>query len=413
MIDMQATRPAQSLSTFSIIEWFESRRDLRDEFLSRCGWSNAVLRPVGEDCAFRRYFRLQQADKTAILMEAVPDGEAIATPGHRLSDFLRIGAALRAGGLVTPEIYKADAANGYLLMQDFGDRSFKRALAEGEDPEQLYRLATDVLIRLPEAGQGIALPDYYQSHVHTGRRRLVDWYMPAVTGQRLPDGLVEAYLAVWDSIERSLPPCPQGFLHIDFHVENLMLLPSHDIHSPRPPAGGGIKGGGISSAQALSVEAGPPSLTLPPKDGREGNDLRECGLLDFQGAMHGPLPYDLANLLEDARIDVPPALRAAMLERYCAGMNAEERETFLAWYRVLATQFHCRVIGQFIRLAVRDGKPRYLQFVPRVQRYIVEALRQPLLKPLAAWCAEQGIDFTSSYGYDIAAIAPLIRADAF
>ena len=70
------------------------------------------MRPVGEDCAFRRYFRLEQDGRRAVLMEAVPDDSAIATPGHRLADFTRIGAYLRETGLNTPEIYAEDAAEG-------------------------------------------------------------------------------------------------------------------------------------------------------------------------------------------------------------------------------------------------------------------------------------------------------------
>jgi aminoglycoside/choline kinase family phosphotransferase len=184
------------------------------------------------------------------------------------------------------------------------------------------------------------------------------------------DGLAEEYLAVWDSIERGLPPAPTGFLHIDYHFENLMWLPE-----------------------------------------REG--IQRGGVLDFQGAMVGPCAYDLANLLEDARVDVPQDLRAEMLNRFCAGMDREQRDTFLAWYRVLATQFHCRVMGQFFRIAVKDGKKRYLAFLPRVAKYIEAGLRDPLLAPLRAWFDRQGVDFTSYSEPDLKRAKELIRSDAF
>lgn len=129
--------------------------------------------------------------------------------------------------------------------------------------------------------------------------------------------------------------------------------------------------------------------------------------------MMGPAPYDLANLLEDARTDVPKPLRIEMLEQYCQGMAPAERENFLRWYRVLATQFHCRVIGQFIRLAVRDGKPRYLALIPRVAAYLRDGLADPLLTPLAEWFGAHGLDFTDAGPFDPDAIRPLIRADAF
>lgn len=361
----------------TITEWLDARRPLRDEFLQLYGWNNAQIEKVGEDSAFRRYVRLHKNGmKPVILMEAAPDGESMATPGHSLNDFVRIGNWLGATGLHTPHIYAADAGNGYILMEDFGDTSFKKAMDAGYNRRALYEIATDVLIQLRDDDPDIDLPDYYASHVHAGRRRLVDWYMPACTGRRLDDGIRESYLAVWQGIEETLPPPPKGFLHIDFHFENLMLLPPHPL----------IEGEG---------------------------GIERCGILDFQGAMRGPLPYDLANLLEDARVDVPLDLRQAMLERYCYWMEEEEKAVFLSWYRIMATQFHCRVIGQFIRLAVRDGKDRYLQHIPRVAQYIREGLKDPLLQPLAQWCREQGMDFSKIDGFDVEAIRPLIRQDAF
>jgi aminoglycoside/choline kinase family phosphotransferase len=354
------------------LSFFEGRAALRAAFLREQGWDDVMPQPVGEDCAFRRYFRLRRGDDSVILMEAVPDGGAIATPGHKLSDFIRISAYLRELGLATPAIFAADEANGYLLLTDFGDVSFKAAMTQGVTRDDLYALATDVLAHLRRQARAgdIDLPSYEASHVHTGRRRVVDWYMPAVRRARNDDGLAADYLRVWDAIEAGLPPCPRGFLHIDYHFENLMW-----------------------------------------RAGRDG--LKRCGILDFQGAMTGPQPYDLANLLEDARVDVPAALRAAMLDRYCADMAHDDAAAFRAWYRILATQFHCRVIGQFIRLSVRDGKDRYLAHIPRVAAYIRDGLSDPVLAPLRDWFAGQGIDFSVTAMPGAETVRPFIRDDAF
>jgi len=355
----------------TVQEWFDSRKDLRTAFLAKHKLAGISLAPVGEDCAFRRYFRLKDKDHSLILMESMTADSAMATPGHNLSDFIRIGSWLRGQGLHTPEIYEVDEKQGYVLMEDFGDLSFRKAMDGTVKREQLYDLGADVLIALSKVdASGLRLPNYYDSHVHKGRRRVVDWYMPAVTGRANGDGLAEDYLTVWDSIEKKLPSCPQGFLHIDYHLENLMWLAD-----------------------------------------RQG--LQRCGLLDFQGAMTGPVPYDLLNLLEDARMDIPDSIRKSALERFCKGMTADEKKSFLSWYRVLATQFHCRVIGQFVRLAVRDGKTRYLQHLPRLADYIRRGLEDPLLAPLAQWFGEQNMSFEKSPAIDPAALRRLIRSDAF
>lgn len=320
-------------------------------WLARLGWTEAES--VCEDGSTRRYLRAHKNGKTAIFMDCA--GPAL--PGHALDDFVRIGQWLRDIGLRAPDVYEYDAAQGYALVEDFGDLSFRKALARGADPQRLYAQAAAVLTQIAVHPCPLALPNYYESHVHQGRRRLIDWYMPAVRRARNPAGLAEAYLQIWDDIESNLPPCPKGFLHIDYHAENLMLV-----------------------------------------DG-------QVGLLDFQGAMTGPLPYDLANLLEDARADVPGALRAGILREY--------DEPFQSWYRVLGTQFHCRVIGQFVKLALRHGKPHYLMHVPRLKRLIGAALGDPLLAPLERFFSEIGLDFAVENDLNVAEIAQFIQDDAF
>jgi aminoglycoside/choline kinase family phosphotransferase len=363
---LQSTPPA-----ITVHEWFDRHVGLRAAFLARHGWQGVTLEPVAEDGAFRRYFRLRRDGRTVILMETVPASSPIATPGHRMDDFIRLGGWLRNLGINTPKIYQSDEIGGYMLLEDFGDLSFKRALENGVDPMALYTVGVDVLQRLGNADPtGMNLPRYYDSLIHANRRRVVDWYMPAVRGQRNPDGLAESYLAVWDAIERSLPPCPQTVLHHDFHVENLMWLPD-----------------------------------------RQG--LQQCGVLDYQWAMTGPAPYDLINFLEDARMDVAPEIREAMLTRFCANMDGAEAQIFRAWYLVLATQFHCRIIGQFIRLAVRDGKMRYLPHMPRLAAYLRAELNDPLLRPLRDWFVREKIDFSTLPVIDVESIRSNIRTDAF
>jgi aminoglycoside/choline kinase family phosphotransferase len=360
------------LSTLQLKDYFDDKDSDRSDFLQNTIWRDAPLKLIAEDCAYRRYFRLSGNNTSAILMESVPDHHEICTPGHNISDFIKIGQRLHHIGIKVPEIYEADIQKGYVLLEDLGDVSLKKAAFGHASRDELYELAIDVLSHIEKFQDEIDLdlPNYYESHVHEGRRRVVDWYMPCVRLQMNPDELVTEYYSIWHQIESSLPDCPQGFLHIDYHFENLMWLP-------------------------------------------QNQGIQRCGVLDFQGAMLGPIPYDLANVLEDARIDVPASIRSAMLDRYCQSMTIENKELYRAWYRVLATQFHCRVLGQFIKLALRDGKDRYISFVPRVAGYIREGLKDPLLKPLKDWFDNYSIDFTEMLDLESPQIVNSIREDAF
>jgi len=343
-------------------DYFDSRTQLRFDFLSRVINAPYDCVALTADWASRRYFRVYSGEKTVVLMEAIPDHTGAFTPGHRLSDFIRIGRFLHGIGIKTPEIIAMDEREGFLLLEDFGDITMADAFEKGGDKPSLYHAATDILIHLRDhiKKDDLALPLYQDSHVHKGRRRIVDWYLPAIRRTKNQDGLVESYLAAWDEIERNLPPCPMGFVHGDYHPQNMMV-----------------------TAKGL-------------------------GILDFQGAMWGPVPYDLANLLEDIRRDVPPFVRDEMIQHYMG-----KDFVLTQWYRVMATQFHCRILGQTLRLAIAGGRPDFLKFIPRVQNYIQHALMDPLLKPLADWMKRENVDLHAQGCFDPSAVKPFIREDAF
>jgi aminoglycoside/choline kinase family phosphotransferase len=348
---------------FDVRVYFEGRGENRTAFLKKHLVGDFVISTLAEDWASRRYFRVKATDKTHVLMEAVPDHIPTATMGHKLFAFLKIARLLHEKGIHAPEILAVDEREGYVLLEDFGDVTVNAALENGEDAFNLYSAATDVLIAMRD---NIGLNDlcdftkYKESYIFKGRQRIVDWYIPATRREKNPDGLLASYLEAWTAVTAQLPPPRIGFIHGDFHLQNLMLLP----------------------------------------DGT-------CGVLDFQDAMAGPVVYDLANLLENIRKDVPRDIYDAMLKKY--GGDEGDR----AWFRVMATQFHCRIIGQVLRLAIVSGKSDLLKYIPRIQNYLIEGLKDPVLKPLADWIRTERVDLTVQDCFDPEKVKSFIRDDAF
>jgi N-acetylmuramate 1-kinase len=105
------------------------------------------------------------------------------------------------------------------------------------------------------------------------------------------------------------------------------------------------------------------------------------GVLDFQDAVIGPITYDLASLLRDCYIDWPAhrvhawreSYRDALLEAGLLDDRGVER--FKRWFDLMGMQRHLKAIGIFARLNIRDGKPGYLQDIPRTLNYVTEAGR--------------------------------------
>jgi N-acetylmuramate 1-kinase len=343
-------------------EFFAGREGQRADFVTEHVGAEFDLIAQGQDWASRRYFRVRTPDHTFILMEAVPDHVPTATMGHKLSRFIAVGELLHHRGIHAPEIIAEDEHEGFVLLEDMGDTTVHAAVDHGADEKAMYAAATDVLIAMRDKitlDDLCGFPKYKDSYIRKGRQRIVDWYIPATRCAKNNDDLLAGYLQAWDDVAAALPPPPIGFVHGDYHLQNLMLL-----------------------------------------------ENGQCGVLDFQDAMAGPLPYDLVNLLETIRRDVPRDIYDAMLKRYGGDEN------FKAWFRVMGTQFHCRIIGQVLRLAIVSGKNELIQYMPRIQNYIREGLKDPVLKPLADWFGSEKVDLTATE-FSSDKIRPFIRDDAF
>jgi aminoglycoside/choline kinase family phosphotransferase len=127
----------------------------------------------------------------------------------------------------------------------------------------------------------------------------------------------------------------------------------------------------------------PNLMWLPNRAG-----VARIGLLDFQDAVMGSPAYDVASLLQDARIDVPETTEVALLSRYVRARLKDpgfDAPTFAKLYATLAAQRASKILGIFARLDKRDGKPQYLRHLPRVWTYLQRALAHPALEPLRIW----------------------------
>jgi aminoglycoside/choline kinase family phosphotransferase len=312
------------------------REHVRAAFLAAAGWGGVPLKPLPGDASARRYFRLADYGRRAMLMDAPPP-EAVGR-------FARIAHLLQGLGYSAPRILAADESAGFLLLEDFGDRTYTRVIAAGGDEMRLYGLAADLLADLHERfdpGGPHDVPLYSDEMFLEEAGRFVLWFLPAATGRPVPEEVAAEYESIWRRLLPLARAVPSSLVLLDFHIDNLMLL-----------------------------------------DGREG--LQACGLLDFQDARIGPIAYDLVSLIEDARRDVGADLQAAVRRRYLARRRVEPAAFDLA-LAILGAQRHAKVIGLFCRLALRDGKPAYLRHLPRLWRLLETSLAHPALGDMEAW----------------------------
>jgi aminoglycoside/choline kinase family phosphotransferase len=130
-------------------------------------------------------------------------------------------------------------------------------------------------------------------------------------------------------------------------------------------------------------------------------DDGDQGLIDFQDALIGHPAYDLVSLLQDARRDVSVELEAEMLDHYIR--TASPGDDFLYHYALVGAQRNTKIIGIFTRLWKRDGKERYLDFLPRMWKLLERDLDHPGLAPLKSW-------FDTYIPHEVRRIAPNMLA---
>ena len=302
-------------------------------FLETTSWGDARCETTLGDASTRQYFRLRKENTTAILMDASRNIESVAP-------FIQLDKHLETLGFSVPGILAADTANGFLLLEDFGDDTFTRLLERTAEPEQLYTLATDVLIALHKSPVAIpkSLRAYHAAKMLEDLEPFLEWCTPAKD-----EAAKAAFRRVWSEVLPVAHQVPVSLLLRDYHVANLMLLTE-----------------------------------------REG--IRRAGLLDFQDAYQGPVTYDLMSLLEDARRTVATELQERLIAYYLEHFPALEPKSFAASMAILAALRHTRVLAIFERLSRREGKHEYKKLhSPRVERMLDKALMHPMLASVKQW----------------------------
>jgi len=272
------------------------------------------------DASFRSYWRVGNGSSTWIVMDAPPDKENTAT-------WLDIGARLYRAGLHTPAVLAADLDQGFVLMEDLGTRTYLPELTEAT-ADSLYADASSALACLQHVDTN-ALPVFDRAQIAMELELMPEWFLRRHLG-------FAPSCEQWDIVEAAFTflidgalEQPRRFMHRDYHSRNLLITSANNP-----------------------------------------------GIIDFQGAMLGPLTYDLASLLRDCYIVWPAERVDQWRERYRMQFNADvDAPTFRRWFDLIGLQRHIKVLGIFCRLCYRDGKPGYLADLQRVLDYVLGVAR--------------------------------------
>lgn len=293
---------------------------LRNWLTTTCQLPSYELISLRGDASFRQYFRVQLPHISYIAMDASRERASCAP-------FVAIANALRQIGLCTPEVYHFDAAQGFLLLTDFGDQLLLRNLTLA-NVDHYYGKALEALARA-QACQEVpnwTLPIFTKELMFQELQLFKEWFLQSYLKLTLSVSMESALTICFDFLANTAAAQPKVFMYRDFHSANLMIL---------------------------------------------SND--QLGLLDFQDAFKGPVTYDLVSLLRDCYIAWPKEKVVQWVYDYHErlGLNVS-KEVFFNWFELMGVQRHLKALLTFSRKYLRDDNAHYLQHIPRTLNYILQ-----------------------------------------
>ena len=339
------------------------------------------VRSASADASFRRYFRIDGAKGSFIIMDAPPDKEDC-------RPFVKVARLMAEAHMQVPQVLAWDEARGFMLLTDLGAQTMMQVI-DREDPKAnlgLYLQAVDALIAWQTASSPGVLPPYDEALLRRELELFPEWYLTRHRGVAVEGDvrrtLDEAFKCI---IERNLA-WPSVYVHRDFMPRNLMVNMAPTL---------------LTACTALPPEGAVPGL------GRPGAAASAIGVLDFQDAVYGPITYDIASLMRDAFLSWDEDFCLDITIRYWdkarkAGLPVgDDFGEFYRGVEWMGLQRHLKVAGIFARITLRDGKPQYLADTPRFIHYIrATCERYRELKPLLRLIERvEGIEVANGYAF--------------
>ena len=316
----------------------ERLQQLQHWLTSACEINDFKIEPASGDASFRRYFRVTTPEgRSLIAMDAPPEKESC-------REFVDIARRFAGLGLNVPGILQEDHENGFLLLDDLGNRLYLSELDES-NVERYYGDALSALMVLQATCDTANLPAYDEQLLINEMELFREWLVTQHYRQTLTDDQNIMLDNVFSLLAANALEQPQVCVHRDYHSRNLMISEQADRPTP--------------------------------------------GIIDFQDAVIGPITYDLVSLIKDCYIQWPRhrvvdwAKGYAQLCIQSGLLRPEQEDNFLRWFDLMGVQRHLKAAGIFARLSIRDGKYGYLADIPRTLSYITELKDEyPELKDL-------------------------------
>ncbi len=300
---------------------------------------NYKLKKISGDASFREFYRLQKGKNTSIIVQANKE------KFKNLITYIVVNKILAKYKIYAPKLISNHYEHNIIEITDLGQKSFYNSIIKKKNKFKYYKDLIKIIIKLqniklqPNYRLGkfkINFQNYSIKNLHKESDLFFDWYLKYCFKSSKLKKIKDIIKNELTKIYKKLYFHNNTFVHRDFHASNIMI------------------------------------------------NKNKLGLIDSQDAIIGNPLYDVASLIDDVRIKLPSNLQEELLNFYYnkSKFKKEKYKNLKNDFEILSVQRNLKILGIFVRLCKRDGKPNYLKYLPYTWSLIQRRLKNPVFKNL-------------------------------
>jgi len=298
------------------------------------------LKKIKSDASFREFFRLYKGKKTSIIVTAKKERF------KNLIVYSAINRFFRKKGIHTPKLISQHFKQGIMEIEDLGNNTLIHYVKHSKNKLNLYKKCVDVILKIQKikpvrkikfgSSKYFNLGIYNKANLHKESNLFFDWYLLGVLEKKKSLKYKKIIKKELNKLYKKIFFKNQFIVHRDFHVSNIMPV------------------------------------------------NKKLGIIDTQDAILGNPVYDLASLVDDVRVKIPPQIKRKTFQYYLKNCSIKKKQINLLKndFDILSIQRNLKILGIFYRLFKRDNKPQYLKYLPYTWNLIELRMKNKIFKNL-------------------------------
>ena len=283
------------------------------------------FKEIKGDASFRKFYR--NTKKNSIIVFANKEKP------KNLLIYDSINKILIKNNLIAPKLLSQNYENNYIEIQDLGNKTiYQIFLKNKKNQYSIFKKIINVLNKIQLIKDKkiknfknafYKIEDYKNKILFDEAKLFSYWYIPKKLNKKKIRIFNVKFSKEIKLLLSKLNFKNDTFVHRDFHVSNLVV-----------------------------------------------NSKNQIGLIDNQDALIGNKAYDLASLIDDVRFKTPNSLKVKVYNYYLKTNKKINADKFKNDFEILSVLRNLKIIGIFMRLAVRDKKTKYLKLIPYAWKMI-------------------------------------------